>query len=104
MSSIETALISYLQAHKGNAKYLVAVASSNEADAIILETNQPVMALGGFSGSDPILTTAQLAALVKNGTVRYFLLNGSSGGGPGGGQSTLISWITQHGTVVSSSQ
>jgi len=102
--SADTALIRYLEAHRGSAKYLVAVASSNQADAIILETNQPVMAMGGFSGSDPILTTAQLAALVKNGTVRYFLLNGSGGGGPGGGQSTLISWITQHGTVVSSSQ
>jgi len=105
MSSIDTALISYLQAHKGNAKYLVAVASSNEADSIILETNQPVMALGGFSGSDPILTTTQLAALVKSGTVRYFLLNGSGGGGTGGNsQSTLITWITQHSKVVSSSQ
>jgi hypothetical protein len=52
-----------------------------------------------------ILTTAQLAALVKNGTVRYFLLNGSGGGGPGGGgQSTLTTWITQHAKVVSSSQ
>src|SRR6266699_6180401 len=45
-----------------------------------------------------------VSLLVKNGTVRYFLLYGSGGGGPGGGQSTLISWITQHGTVVSSSQ
>src|SRR6266568_7287569 len=45
-----------------------------------------------------------VSLLVKNGTVRYFLLNGSGGGGPGGGQSTLISWITQHGTVISSSQ
>ena len=104
-SSVNTALISYLEAHKGSAKYLVAVASSNEADSIILETNQPVMALGGFSGSDPILTTTQLAALVKSGAVRYFLLNGSGGGGPGGsGQSALITWITQHSKVVSSSQ
>jgi 4-amino-4-deoxy-L-arabinose transferase-like glycosyltransferase len=104
-STIDTALISYLEAHKGSAKYLVAVASSNEADSIILETNQPVMALGGFSGSDPILTTTQLAALVKSGAVRYFLLNGSGGGGPGGSsQSALITWITQHSKVVSSSQ
>jgi 4-amino-4-deoxy-L-arabinose transferase-like glycosyltransferase len=103
-SSLNTALIKYLEAHKGNAKYLVAVVSSNEADSIILETNQPVMALGGFSGSDPILTTTQLAALVKSGAVRYFLLNGSGGGGPGGGQSTLTTWITQHAKVVSSSQ
>ncbi len=105
MNNVNTALISYLEAHKGNAKYLVAVASSNEADSIILATNQPVMALGGFSGSDPILTTSQLAALVKSGEVRYFLLNGSGSGGPGGsGQSTLITWITQHSKVVSSSQ
>jgi 4-amino-4-deoxy-L-arabinose transferase-like glycosyltransferase len=104
-SSADSALISYLEAHKGNAKYLVAVASSNEADSIILETNQPVMALGGFSGSDPILTTSQLAALVKSGTVRYFLLSGSGGGGAGGsGQSTLITWIIQHSKVISSSQ
>ena len=104
-STVDTALISYLEAHKGSAKYLVAVASSNEADSIILETNQPVMALGGFSGSDPILTTTQLAALVKSGTVRYFLLNGSGGGSPGGSsQSALITWITQHSKVVSSSQ
>ena len=31
-----------------------------------LATNKPVMALGGFSGSDPILTTSQWAALVAN--------------------------------------
>ena len=97
-----TALISYLEAHQGNATYLVAVASSNEADTIILATNKPVMALGGFSGSDPILTTSQLAQLVAQGTIRYFLLNGSSGG-PGGGQSSLTSWVTQHCTTVSTS-
>jgi hypothetical protein len=66
-----------------------------KSDSIILETNQPIMALGSFSGSDPILKTTQLAALVKSGAVRYFLLNGSGGGGPGGSsQSTLMAWIT----------
>ena len=102
-SSVNTKLITYLETHRNGATYLLAVASSNEADAIILATNQPVMALGGFSGSDPILTTSQLATLVKNGTVRYFLLNGG-GGGPGGGQSSLTSWVTVHCTAVSSSQ
>jgi 4-amino-4-deoxy-L-arabinose transferase-like glycosyltransferase len=99
------ALIRYLEVHQGTAKYLVAVLSSSEADPIILATNKPVMTLGGFSGSDPILTTSKLAALVKSGTVRYFLLNGFGGGGPGGGsQSALITWIKQHCKVVSSSQ
>ena len=105
--NVDTALISYLEAHQGSTKYLVAVSSANQASSIILATNKPVMALGGFSGSDPILTTSQLAALVANNTVRYFLLGGGrfggGGGGPGGGQSSLTSWVTSNCTAVSSS-
>lgn len=100
--NIDTALISYLEAHQGSAKYLVAVSSAQEASSIILATNKPVMALGGFTGSDPILTTSELAKLAADGVVRYFLVGG--GGGPGGGQSSLTSWITSHCTLVSSSQ
>jgi 4-amino-4-deoxy-L-arabinose transferase-like glycosyltransferase len=71
-------LISYLEANQGQAKFLVAVPSSQGiADQLIIETNKPVMSLGGFSGSDPILTTNQLASLVAKGTVRFFLLNSS---------------------------
>jgi 4-amino-4-deoxy-L-arabinose transferase-like glycosyltransferase len=104
-ASSGAALISYLEAHQGTAKYLVAVSSSRGADAIILATNKPVMTLGGFSGSDPILTTSQLAALVESGQVKYFLLSSSGGGGAGGsGQSALMTWIQQHSKVVPSSQ
>ena len=84
-TTTDAALIKYLEVNQGSTKYLVATSSSNSADSIILETNKPVMALGGFTGSDPILTTAQLQALIKNGTVRYFLLGGGFGGGGGTG-------------------
>jgi 4-amino-4-deoxy-L-arabinose transferase-like glycosyltransferase len=97
-TTANSSLLKYLEAHQGSAKYLVAVDSSNQADAIILATNKPVMTLGGFSGSDPILTTSKLAALAKNGTVRFFLLNG--GGFGGFGQSSLTTWIQQHCKVV----
>jgi 4-amino-4-deoxy-L-arabinose transferase-like glycosyltransferase len=125
-ASVNTKLVSYLEANQGKATFLVATRSSNTADEIILTTNKPVMALGGFGGSDPILTTSQLASLVKNGTVRFFLLNstgsglqnppqgvdrileqftGRLGGGFGGGQqSSLTSWVTQHCTIVPASQ
>ena len=102
-SSTDTTLIRYLEANRGTAKYLVAVASANEASSLVLATNQPVMAMGGFTGSDPILTTSQLATLVAQGTVRFFLINGSGGFG-GGGQSSLASWVTQHCTAVPASQ
>src|SRR6266849_5809901 len=102
-ASVDSALIRYLEAHQSNAKFLVAVASSHEADSIILATNKPVMTLGGFSGSDPIRTTTQLAARSKSGTVRFFLLNGSGGFG-GSSQSALITWIKQHCKAVPASQ
>jgi 4-amino-4-deoxy-L-arabinose transferase-like glycosyltransferase len=123
------ALIRYLEANQGNAKFLVAVPNSQGiADEIILTTNKPVMSLGGFSGSDPILTTSQLASLVANGTVRFFLLNAFNGrgqltpqildqipqqfrnriqngtGGFGGGQqNALTTWVTQHCKTVPTS-
>jgi 4-amino-4-deoxy-L-arabinose transferase-like glycosyltransferase len=103
-ATTNTALISYLETHQGKATYLVAVTSSMEADGIILATNKPVMALGGFSGSDPILTTSTLAALVKNGTVRFFLLGGGGMGGGSGNQGELTSWVEQHCTTVPSSE
>ncbi len=79
-ANANTMLINYLVANQGNAKFLVAVPSSQGiADEIIIATNKPVMSLGGFSGSDSILTTSQLASLVANGTVRFFLLNSFGG-------------------------
>jgi 4-amino-4-deoxy-L-arabinose transferase-like glycosyltransferase len=126
-ASTNQALVSFLEANQGHATYLVATPSSMTADSIILATNKPVMALGGFGGSDPILTTNQLAALVSQGTVRYFLLGSFGGGrqippqfleqlpeqfqdrlggqgGFGGQQSALTSWVTQNCTVVPASQ
>ncbi len=122
------ALIRYLEANQGNATYLVATPSSMMADGIILATNKPVMAMGGFGGSDPILTTSQLATLVAKGTVRFFLLGsfgggrhlppqildripeqfrdrarGAFGGGGFGQQGALTTWVTQHCKVVPTS-
>ncbi|HZR41663.1 MAG TPA: glycosyltransferase family 39 protein [Ktedonobacteraceae bacterium] len=125
----DPALIRYLEANQGHTKFLVATLNSMTADSIILTTNKPVMAIGGFSGSDPILTTNQLASLVANGTVRFFLLNtlrsarqlppqvlnqlpqqirnrlqnGAAAPGGFGGfgqQSALTTWVTQHCTIV----
>jgi 4-amino-4-deoxy-L-arabinose transferase-like glycosyltransferase len=109
------ALIQYLEANQGSTKFLVATASSMNADGIILSTNKPVMAMGGFGGGDPIITTTeQLQTLISNGTIRFFLLTaprttttatGSGANTParqgfnffGGGRQNVVStWVTQH--------
>jgi 4-amino-4-deoxy-L-arabinose transferase-like glycosyltransferase len=71
-------LIPYLQANRDGARFLLAVPSSMEAAPIIIQSGEPVMALGGFSGGDPILSEQQVAADVADKTVRFFLLSSPS--------------------------
>ncbi|MDQ4127217.1 MAG: glycosyltransferase family 39 protein [Actinomycetota bacterium] len=67
-------LLEYLQANKGDATYLVAGPSSMPLSPIILGTDEPVINLGGFMGRDPVFTTQELAGLVGEGAVRFFLV------------------------------
>jgi 4-amino-4-deoxy-L-arabinose transferase-like glycosyltransferase len=71
-------LLEYLQPRQGTATYLVASADRDIARYAILHTNEPVIAFGGFSGNDPVLSTMQLAALVDDGAVRFFVLEETS--------------------------
>lgn len=101
-------LIEYLETNNNGYKYLVAVSNTSQAAPLILETGQPVMAIGGFMGSDNSLTAAQAAEMVSQGQVRYFLLSGGSGGNRGGfgsGASTnsVNSYVTSTCKVVDSS-
>lgn len=73
-NALDPALVRYLLAHQGKARFLVATTTSAYASLFMLDTSQPAMALGGYQGWDRILTPAQLAHLVSSGVVRYFYL------------------------------
>jgi 4-amino-4-deoxy-L-arabinose transferase-like glycosyltransferase len=87
-------LVDYLLAHRGSAKYIVATESSHSADALIILTGLPVMAWGGFSGTDPALDVVALERYTQEGQVKYFLM--SYGGREGGNNSEISSWISAH--------
>ena len=68
------------------------------------------MAMGGFMGSDPAPTLAQLQADVHSGQLRFVLIGGGPGAGPGGffggdGQGSVSSarsaWVQRACTPVS---
>ena len=101
-SQADSQLVQYLLQHQHSATWLVAVASANESAAIQLTSGQPVMAVGGFNGSDTPLTLEQFKQLVKAGKVRYYASSSHSrgGGGPGGGNNEITTWVKQIGTVV----
>jgi 4-amino-4-deoxy-L-arabinose transferase-like glycosyltransferase len=97
-------LLQYLEDNQGSTKYLVATPSSNQASPIILASGMPVMALGGFSGRDPIVSPDQLKQLVADGTIRYFLAGGPRGPGGGGasGVAADLEWVSQNCSRVAS--
>jgi 4-amino-4-deoxy-L-arabinose transferase-like glycosyltransferase len=102
--AVSDALVSYLDAHQGSAKYLVAANGSMTTAPIIIKTGKAVVTIGGFNGSDAAPTVAQLEQMVKAGELRYVLVAGTGGGGPGGGpgggSQALTEWVQQHGTAV----
>ncbi|MFL0396767.1 hypothetical protein [Streptomyces albus] len=81
-----------------------ATTGSQNAASYQLATGRPVMALGGFNGSDPYPTLARFEEYVKEGRIHYFIAG--SGGGPGGdpggsGTASRISaWVRKHFTKV----
>ncbi|MBA2598910.1 MAG: hypothetical protein H0V00_19995 [Chloroflexia bacterium] len=84
-------LLEYLQTNRGAATYLVASADRDFARYAILNTDDPVIAFGGFSGRDPVLSNERLVSLVDTGAVRYFLVESSSGK-----KNSVGSWIIRN--------
>jgi hypothetical protein len=82
--------VDYLQANKGDAEYLVATTDSHSASSLILNTDEKVIDMNGFEGHDPVFTDDELANLVNDGKVRFFLVGG---GGPGGSNNGSASWV-----------
>ena len=67
-------MVDYLEANQGDATYLVAAIDSGVASPIILNTDEPVIAFGGFEGRDLAFSIKRLAGLVNQGSVRFFMI------------------------------
>jgi 4-amino-4-deoxy-L-arabinose transferase-like glycosyltransferase len=84
----------FLLAERGKARFLVATPNALLAAPIILGTGQPAMAVGGFSGRDPILDTDAFARLVARGEVRFVLLGDAARDG------AFAKWVRENGKRV----
>ncbi|MCL6558638.1 MAG: glycosyltransferase family 39 protein [Firmicutes bacterium] len=99
-SSINDKLFEYVTRNNTGETYLFATTDSHTAAPYIIETGKAVMAMGGFSGSDPILTVEKLKQMVVNKEVKYFLIPSSGSGRGGGGSSEVMDWIRANSTEV----
>ncbi|MFJ6065838.1 ArnT family glycosyltransferase [Streptomyces tendae] len=75
--------------------WAAAAIGSQNAASYQLSTGAPVMAIGGFNGTDPSPTLAQFKKYVADGRIHYFI-GGGAGGGMGGDSGTasqITSWV-----------
>jgi hypothetical protein len=68
---------------------------SSGTAAIKSSTDTAVMAIGGWSGSDPSITLEQFQRDVADGDMGYFISGGGMGGGRGGSgaASEITAWV-----------
>jgi 4-amino-4-deoxy-L-arabinose transferase-like glycosyltransferase len=97
-SVTNNAMLDFLQANTQNEEYLVAVQSANQGAPLVLATGRPVLYMGGFSGSDPVIDAQGLAQLVAEGRLRYVL----SGRATRGGNASIDNWVRGNCTLVQS--
>jgi 4-amino-4-deoxy-L-arabinose transferase-like glycosyltransferase len=94
-STSSTALTRLLEADASTYTWVAAAVGSNSAAGYQLATQQPVMAIGGFNGSDPSPTLAQFQAWVAAGKIHYLIASGGAGGPSAGGgtASQITQWV-----------
>ncbi len=102
-STPSTAVVAALSADAGSYTWVAAAVGSQTAAGLQLGTQLPVMAIGGFNGSDPSPTLAQFQQYVANGQIHYFAGGARGFGNQNGGSSAsseISSWVQANFTPV----
>jgi 4-amino-4-deoxy-L-arabinose transferase-like glycosyltransferase len=105
-STPSTALIAALKADDTHYSWVAATVGANNAAGYQLSTDRPVMAIGGFNGTDPSPTLAQFQAWVAAGRIHYFIASGGPGAGGAGGMggsgtaAQISTWVEDHFTAT----
>ncbi|MCJ0902939.1 glycosyltransferase family 39 protein [Rhodococcus sp. ARC_M6] len=101
-STPSTELVAKLEQNSDQFTWVAAAIGSNSASGYQLATQSPVMAIGGFNGSDPSPTLEQFQQYVADGKIHFFIGGGGMGGGMNAeGTATAIStWVTENFTAT----
>jgi 4-amino-4-deoxy-L-arabinose transferase-like glycosyltransferase len=102
-SSSSPALTKLLKSDAGHYTWVAATVNSNSAAGYQLASDDPVMAIGGFNGTDPAPSLTQFEKYVAEGKIHYFISGGGSGGFGAGSSSDvasrITSWVESHFTA-----
>ncbi|MFJ2828549.1 ArnT family glycosyltransferase [Streptomyces sp. NPDC087263] len=95
---------SLLEKNAGDYTWAAAAIGAQNSANYQLATGDPVMAIGGFNGTDPSPTLAQFQQYVADGKIHYFISSSTGGGAMGGGSegtsSQITTWVEANYTKV----
>ena len=82
--------------------WVAAAVGSNTAAGYQLATEEPVMAIGGFNGSDPSPTLAEFQQYVADGRIHYFIGGSGLGQSRGGSSASndIAGWVADSFTAT----
>jgi 4-amino-4-deoxy-L-arabinose transferase-like glycosyltransferase len=102
-SSSSPALTKMLKADASRYTWVAATVNSNSAAGYQLASDDPVMAIGGFNGTDPDPSLSQFEKYVSEGKIHYFISGGGAGGfgsgSSGDDASKITTWVESHFTA-----
>ncbi|MBL7516205.1 glycosyltransferase family 39 protein, partial [Frankia sp. CN4] len=95
-------VVALLEENSSAYTWAAATVGSNNAAGYQLAARVPVMAIGGFNGTDPAPTLAQFQEYVADGRIHYFIGGGLSGSGNGGSQEAadIAAWVEENFTAT----
>jgi 4-amino-4-deoxy-L-arabinose transferase-like glycosyltransferase len=98
-ASVSDEVKELLEKNAGDYTWAAAAIGAQNAASYQLSTGEPVMAIGGFNGTDPSPTLAEFKKYVAEGKIHYFIAGGSRGGMGGGSNGTsaqISSWVQEN--------
>ncbi len=102
-STPSAALVAALERDSSRYAWVAASVGAQNAAGYQLATGDPVMAIGGFNGTDPWPTLTVFEQLVGEGEIHYFIAAGTAGGAGVGGaaqSSAITAWVESHFSTV----
>jgi 4-amino-4-deoxy-L-arabinose transferase-like glycosyltransferase len=107
--SVSAALTTALKADASTYRWVAATVGAENASGYQLAADEPVMAIGGFNGTDQAPTFAQFEKYVSDGDIHYFIAGGGFGGGgaqvgtsigASSDSSEITQWVEAHFTAT----
>ena len=96
-TQVSSAVTKLLTGGAAGYRWAAATVGAESAAPFQLASGEPVMAIGGFNGTDQAPTLAQFKTMVAAHEVHYFIgANGHTFGGGSGDAAQITSWVESH--------